>query len=31
MDGARVNNVPVDVLIDRGYEDIIVLRIYGYG
>lgn len=31
MDGARVNNVPVDVLIERGYEDIIVLRIYGYG
>ena len=31
MDGGRVNNVPVDVLIDRGYEDIIVLRIYGYG
>lgn len=31
MDGGGINNVPVDVLIDRGYEDIIVLRIYGYG
>ncbi len=31
MDGGGVNNVPVNVLIDRGYEDIIVIRIYGLG
>ncbi len=31
MDGGGVNNVPADVLIDRGYKDIIILRIYGYG
>lgn len=31
MDGGGINNVPADVLIDRGYKDIIVLRIYGYG
>lgn len=31
MDGGGINNVPVDVLIDSGYKDIIVLRIYGYG
>lgn len=31
MDGGSINNVPVDVLIDKGYQDIIVLRIYGYG
>ena len=31
MDGGGINNVPVDVLIDKGYKDIIVLRIYGYG
>ena len=31
MDGGGINNVPVDVLLDRGYKDIIVLRIYGYG
>lgn len=31
LDGGGVNNVPVDVLLNRGYEDIIVLRIYGYG
>ncbi len=30
-DGCRANNVPVDVLIDRGYKDIIVIRIYGPG
>ena len=30
-DGCRTNNVPVDVLIDRGYKDIIVIRIYGVG
>lgn len=31
MDGGSVNNVPVNVLTDRGYEDIIVIRIYGIG
>lgn len=31
MDGARTNNVPVDVLMDRGYRDLIVVRIYGLG
>lgn len=31
MDGGGINNVPVDVLAERGYKDIIVLRIYGYG
>lgn len=31
LDGAGINNVPADVLIDRGYKDIIVLRIYGIG
>lgn len=31
MDGGGVNNVPLDVLIDHGYEDIIVIRIYGWG
>ncbi len=31
MDGGGINNVPVDVLLDRGYRDVIVLRIYGYG
>ncbi len=31
MDGGGVNNVPIDVLIERGYKDILVLRIYGYG
>lgn len=31
MDGGSVNNVPVDVLTDRGYKDIIVIRIYGIG
>ena len=31
MDGGGVNNVPVDVLMDRGYKDIIVVRIYGLG
>lgn len=30
-DGCRVNNVPVDVLMDRGYKDIVVIRIYGFG
>ena len=31
MDGATFNNVPVDVLLERGYQDIIVIRIYGLG
>lgn len=31
MDGARANNVPVDVLLERGYKDVIVVRIYGLG
>lgn len=30
-DGGAFNNVPLDVLVDRGYEDIIVIRIYGIG
>ena len=31
MDGGSVNNVPVNVLTDRGYKDIIVIRIFGIG
>lgn len=31
MDGGGFNNVPIDVLLDRGYKDIIVIRIYGWG
>jgi NTE family protein len=31
LDGGIVNNVPVDMLINRGYKDIIVVRIYGIG
>lgn len=31
IDGGYGNNVPVDVLIDRNYKDIIVIRIYGVG
>lgn len=31
MDGGGFNNVPVDVLLGRGYKDIIVIRIYGWG
>jgi NTE family protein len=31
MDGGGVNNVPINVLLDHGYEDIIVIRIYGLG
>lgn len=30
-DGGGFNNVPLDVLIENGYEDIIVIRIYGMG
>lgn len=31
MDGGSINNVPVDVLLEREYRDIIVIRIYGLG
>lgn len=31
MDGGGFNNVPLDVLMDKGYEDLIVIRIYGWG
>jgi len=31
LDGGSLNNVPVDVLIEKGYEDIIIIRIYGLG
>ncbi|MDF2886032.1 MAG: Patatin [Lacrimispora sp.] len=31
MDGGGFNNVPLDILIDHGYEDVIVIRIYGWG
>lgn len=31
LDGGTVNNVPIDVLTDRGYRDVIVIRIYGIG
>lgn len=31
MDGGGFNNVPVNVLLDKGYQDIIVIRIYGLG
>ncbi|MBQ6834488.1 MAG: patatin-like phospholipase family protein [Lachnospiraceae bacterium] len=31
MDGGSVNNVPINVLADRGYKDIIVVRIFGIG
>lgn len=30
-DGGGFNNVPINVLIDKGYEDIIAIRIYGWG
>ena len=30
-DGGSVNNVPVNLLTDRGYKDIIVIRLYGIG
>ena len=30
-DGGGFNNVPLGVLLDKGYEDIIVIRIYGWG
>ncbi len=31
LDGGMFNNVPVDMLINRGYKDIIIVRIYGLG
>lgn len=31
VDGGSINNVPVDVLLEREYQDIIVIRIYGLG
>lgn len=31
IDGGGFNNVPLNVLIDKGYQDIIVIRIYGWG
>lgn len=31
IDGGAINNVPLSSLVERGYEDIIVIRIYGIG
>ncbi len=31
LDGGGFNNVPLNVLLDKGYQDIIVIRIYGWG
>ncbi|MBE5960011.1 MAG: patatin-like phospholipase family protein [Lachnospiraceae bacterium] len=31
MDGGVINNVPIDMLLNRGYEDILVIRIFGIG
>ena len=31
LDGGMFNNVPLDMLLDRGYKEIIVVRIYGVG
>ena len=31
LDGGMVNNVPIDMLVNRGYKDILVIRIYGIG
>lgn len=31
IDGGGFNNVPINVLVDQGYQDIIVMRIYGLG
>lgn len=31
LDGGIMNSVPVDMLINRGYKDIIVVRIFGIG
>ena len=31
IDGGIFNNVPADVLVERGYTDLIEIRIYGTG
>lgn len=31
VDGGMFNNVPLDVLVEKGYQDIIIIRIYGLG
>jgi NTE family protein len=31
LDGGMFNNVPLDMLIKRGYKDIIIVRIFGIG
>jgi len=31
LDGGIINNVPIDMLINRGYKNIIVVRIFGIG
>lgn len=31
VDGGGVNNVPLNVLLEKGYKDVIVIRIYGWG
>lgn len=31
LDGGLANNVPIDMLINRGYKNIIVIRIFGIG
>ena len=31
LDGGMLNSVPVNVLLERGYKDVIVVRIYGVG
>lgn len=31
IDGGAINNVPLDSLVNRGYEDIIMIRIFGIG
>lgn len=31
LDGGMLNSVPVNVLLERGYQDVIVVRIYGVG
>lgn len=31
LDGGIANNIPIDMLINKGYKDIIVIRIYGIG
>ncbi len=31
MDGGSLNNVPINVLLEQGYKDILVIRIYGLG